>query len=267
MFAEPAVIYVALAVLAVIAIVPMTLLLIALKRIRNLSSSNDLDKTPQAREAQSGSGDTGGKNQNADPAALVKSTASEDEDTMQHCTFCGRSFKMEYQYCPFCGSPSHLFNSRGTEPIPLRPPIPISPRPPESNIQYYLEQIGRARQAKKLFFVKIAVPQREKPVTLHLPGDATSSAAILSLRTMSILDEIDYRFSDWPDANPAVPPFRRPESACVCELKNRIYHVEKIEYTPILQDQDTVCLYGCPNATELTNHELGKTVEVIRYDP
>ena len=188
---------------------------------------------------------------------------AEDEDTIQICRSCGKVFKMYYRYCPYCGIQSDLFKSRENDKEDVlsnpRNMVPQISSIDEMSISY-LKSIGLLDQAQKLFNVRISLPNREDSIMIQLTGASRSNDALACLREMNYLSTNgDYKFTDWPHANPVIGPGYHLVSACVCELPNRVYHI--IEYCPMVIQE----LYGCPSVFEQNDPTLRKTVEVIDY--
>ena len=132
---------------------------------------------------------------------------------------------------------------------------------PEDPRLSYLRKIGCPEKAEILYPVKIEIPLRGEPVTIELPGKCRPEDALAYLKIKGYLRENrKYMFADWPKADPVIGSRYQRESACVCELPERVYHVMDLGL-----DRRTVCLYGCPNIKELTNTVPEKKVEVIDY--
>ena len=157
----------------------------------------------------------------------------------------------------------------------------------------YLKRIGKESIANRMFDVRVSVPgteslresvassnsffakffhpapslsnqnisENEKTVKVTLQGWQTSGDAFLALREKGLLPDREYMFTDWPRAKSVMdhPVFNRWK-ACVCELEDKVYHVQK--YSP---ERSVPCLYGCPNVKELEGRKLSKTVEVLDF--
>ena len=189
----------------------------------------------------------------------------EGGETEVLCGGCMRFIKASYNYCPYCGKKSGIYqNSKMQE-------DPVFPNPEYNraidNIDKvtlnYLEKIGRIDEATKLFDVRIAVPWARRPITIRLLGANNSNNALHLIYKMEEVRRdpaLSLRFTDWPSANPIFRPDYHHVSACVCELPDRVYHVEEYAHRPF------ALLYGCPNIRVLDNQIPEKAVEVIDYD-
>ena len=165
------------------------------------------------------------------------------------------TFNDDPEYSPHFGRRSELFDDG--ENTKRSPSVH---RGIDDETTAYLEKIGRLDQAQKWFDVRIAVPGKTEPVTIRLTGASRSRDALARLYEMGYLISLgNYRFNDWPSADPVIGPWYHHVSACVCELTDRIYHIEEYSF------DDIQPMYGCPNVFEQTDLSLKKTVEVVDY--
>lgn len=191
------------------------------------------------------------------------SRSKENEYTMQLCSVCGKSFRLTYKYCPYCGTLSSFYQNDHLKKESLS--FKLDTNLPAPNIDnetlIYLQKLGLLDKAQQLFKVRIAVPGQTKPVVLQLFGANRSNDALNCLYEINYLNKnLSYRFTDWPNADPVIGPWYHHVSACVCELPDCIYHVENYDARNIQ------VLYGCPNILALEHQVPEKTIEVIDYD-
>ena len=181
--------------------------------------------------------------------------------TLCLCPACGSPFDSFGSYCPKCGRPAALYkNAYWMQDFAITLGESDFPTGSIEATLAYLEKIGRSDDACKLFEIKVCLPNEDKPVPIELHGVCRSRDAIGLLQELRLLESGGrYYFTDWPDADPAAGPMCNRISACVCELPQRIYHVEEMVSTI------PAPLYGCPSAFEPTDRAPQKTVEVIDY--
>ena len=104
-------------------------------------------------------------------------------------------------------------------------------------------------------------------MTVTLQGWQTSGDAILALKEKGLLPDLEYIFTDWPEAKSVMshPVYNRWQ-ACVCELEDKVYHVTEYSSrnSPRRMSMGEL-LYGCPTVKELEGQKLSKTVEVLDF--
>ena len=181
--------------------------------------------------------------------------------TLCLCHACGSPFDPLGLYCPQCGMPVDLYeNDYWMQDRTISVEELYFLTDAIEATAAYLEKIGRSDEACKLFEVKVCLPSDDKPIPIELHGACRSHDALGLLQKLRLLGFGGrYYFTDWPNADPAAGPICDRVSACVCELPQRIYHIEEIVSTT------PAPLYGCPSAFELPDHALQKTIEVIDY--
>lgn len=147
------------------------------------------------------------------------------------------------------------------EPVPAPVTAENTQRPdPRAEALEYLTQIGRQNDADKRWTLRVILPDGSQ-AELELSGWQRAGDALAALQAQGFIGAKEpIRFADWPTADPRIGPWARHMSACVCELESRTLTLETFDPNYI------VCLYGCPNAGELTDRSLPKTVEVLNYE-
>lgn len=176
---------------------------------------------------------------------------------------CGRFNPMSFRYCPNCGTKRYSeekFSATEIQNIPYNKAEDFSR---EDEITEYLRKRNLLHLADKRYLISVRL-ENGNIVTVPLTGRQTSSDALRYLQNRGFLSKNkEYKFRNWPKADPCIGPWYQHVSACVCELSpNIIYMVERLER------EDMVCLYGCPNAKAIIQGKRLKHVriEVVDYE-
>ena len=160
-----------------------------------------------------------------------------------------------------------LMNERPSDKVfgdsPLYVPAAEHAPEPSSRDRQHLEALRMWDRAQKIYRIRVMYTGT-RPVTLELYGCQTSRDAIARLREKGFQDDRkNYRFRDWPQADPRTGPDYHHRSAYVCELGDgATVHLEDVD-----PEKRFVCLYGCPNPKALNGSVLGQCrTEVVDYE-
>lgn len=194
------------------------------------------------------------------PAGSVHPFGIDPDETAYLCNVCGRTNPMSFKFCPECGTPRFgRKDSNSDTNTELRAKKPE----PEDEISAYLRKRGLLALADQMVDVHVMLPDHSI-VTISLKGRQNAHDALQSLYLNGYLYHIrDFRFNDWPTADPCIGPWYHHVNACACELDpNRIYHLETYDL------DDIRCLYGCPNSKTIEHSPVLNqvSVKVVDYE-
>ena len=195
--------------------------------------------------------------------AVKNSDYLDFNETGYVCNSCGQFNPMRFKFCPNCGTERFKQEKPGNASVigrKIELPRPISAEP-KDEILSYLEKIGLLQCAEQQYCIRVQL-ENGSVVSIPVIGRMNSNDALRYLRNNAYIQaNVEYRFSDWPKADPCIGPWYHHVSACVCELdEDRIYHVESF-----LED-DIITLYGCPNPKSIGFGKLSDYVEMVVVD-
>ena len=185
---------------------------------------------------------------------------SSANDEVLACSICGWINPSSNVFCPNCG--------KRLKTIPYYDDIEI-PKSKNQNsssedkISEYLSKRNLLQFADKQYQIKVKL-RVGHIVKIQLIGNQNSNDALKILRDKGLLSkDFEYRFANWPSANPVIGPWYHHVSACVCELNpDTVYKVEKIKQI------NSRMLYGCPNSKSIEKGNILNyvKVEIVDYE-